>query len=477
MRRMSTTAPSAARPASEPLPRWASLLDLLTVILLIATLVLLAFGGVRFRVAGLRVSIMSAWRPFLAAAIVAAIRHVIVRRDPLYARVVAWIRTTRNSEAFAASWPVFIATRLAVLIIGYFAVVTIGYPETVPPFRVYENELRNLPARWDTGWYLAIATGGYRWAADVTGQQNIAFFPAYPILMRIAGRILRDETLWAGVAISLAAFFAALVYFYRLARDWLDAPGATAATTLLAAYPFALFFSAAYTESLFLLAAVGAFYHLRRDQFLAAGLWGVLAGLTRPNGCLLAIPLVLVVLEKRRRESASGFAADRRLLTALAAAAMPAVGMAIFSAFLLRLTGNPLEWARNHAAWGRTFRGVHRIVLDRYDFITEYGLYEYTVSLPVDVLNGIAAVFALVMTWPVWKRLGLSFATFVLVNLVPPLAMGGLLSIGRVTSVLFPVFICLAQVVKPERRAVVTMGFAMLQAFFAALFFTWRPLY
>jgi mannosyltransferase PIG-V len=478
---MPTSAISPPPPVSDrapaPLPRWATILDLLTLFLIGVALLLVAFGGLRLRFAGIRLSIMTPWRPLLWAAAVAVVRHAIVRRDPVYARALEWARVTQRSEAFAASWPVFLATRLSVLAIGYFAVLTIGYPQTVPPFRVYENELRNLPARWDTGWYLAIATGGYRWSPEVTGQQNVAFFPAYPLLMRMAGRVLRDETLWAGVVISLAAFFAALVYFYRLAREWLDAPAAAVATALLATYPFALFYSAAYTESLFLLAAVAAIYHLRRDELVAAGVWGVLAGLTRPNGCLLAIPLALVVVERRRAAGHSVWAIDRQLVRQLAAAAMPVAGLAIFSAFLFRLTGNPLEWARSHAAWGRTFRGVHRIVLDRYDFISEYGLYEYTVSLPVDVMNGIAAVFALGMTWPVWRRVGVSAAAFMLVNLLPPLAMGGLLSIGRVTSILFPMFIGLALLVHPSRRQIWLIGFAMVQAFFAALFFTWRPLY
>lgn len=491
MRRMSPVAPSASGSSPAPLPRWATLFDLITVFLLVLTLAVLAFGGLRVHLAGVRLSMTSPLRLFMFALAFTIIRHAVVRRQPLYARVVAWAQATRRSDAFAASWPVFVASRFTILAVGYFAVITFGYPNQVPPFRIYVNELHNLPARWDTGWYLGIATTGYRWTAGITGQQNIAFFPAYPILMRIAGRVLRDETLWAGIVISLAAFFGALVYCYQFAREWLDDKGAAASTAFLAAYPFALFYSAAYTESLFLLAAVAAFYHLRHDQLLMAGAWGVIAGLTRPNGCLIAIPLALFVLEQRRRQTtlhrdrhATGFAAQRkdqngtpRLAAQALAVAMPIIGMMIYSAYVMRLTGNPLEWARTHAAWGRTFRGVHRIILDRYDFISEYGLYEYTVSLPIDFLNGLAAVFALGMTWPVWKRLGSSLAMFVLVNLIPPLAMGGLLSIGRVTSVLFPIFICLAQIVRSERRPAWWMGFAMLQAFFAALFFTWRPLY
>jgi Mannosyltransferase (PIG-V) len=459
--------------SSPPLPRWATALDLLSLVLIGLAAVILAFGGVRLRVAGLRVSLMSPERILVWATVASVVRHVLVRRDPLYRRALLWLQALRRSDAMGAAWPVFLITRLAVLVIGYFAVATVGYPERVPPFRIYENELRNLPARWDTGWYISIASAGYSWSPEVTGQQKIAFFPAYPILMRMVGRLFNDQTLWAGVIVSLGAFLAALVYFYKLAREWLEPDAARAALLLLAAYPFALFYSAAYTESLFLLAAVAAFYHFRRDELLWASAWGLVAGLTRPNGCLLSIALGLVLVERGWRDVRF----NRRTFARLAAVAMPVVGLAIFSAFILRLTGNPFEWARSHAAWGRTYEGVHRVVLDRYDFISEYGIYEYTKSLPIDVMNGVAAAFSLALVWPVWRFLGASAASFILLNLLPPLAVGGLLSIGRVTAVLFPMFIWLGRAIRPERRQIWVLGFAMVQAFFAVLFFTWRPLF
>ncbi len=61
-------------------------------------------------------------------------------------------------------------------------------------------------------------------------------------------------------------------------------------------YPFALFYSAAYTESLFLLTVVAACYHFERDELWQAGLWGLIAGLTRPNGCLLSVVLALMAI-------------------------------------------------------------------------------------------------------------------------------------------------------------------------------------
>ena len=93
------------------------------------------------------------------------------------------------------------------------------------------------------------------------------------------------------------------------------------------------------------------------------------------------------------------------------------------------------------------------------------------------VLGGAAVLFALACVVPVWVRLGLPYAILILVNLLPPLMMGGLLSMGRVTSVLFPIFVWLGSAVPTAHRPAWIAIFAMLQAICAAMFFTWRPLY
>ena len=93
------------------------------------------------------------------------------------------------------------------------------------------------------------------------------------------------------------------------------------------------------------------------------------------------------------------------------------------------------------------------------------------------MMQAFAVIFVLVSVWPVFRRLGLAYAAMILVNVLPPLAMGGLLSMGRVTSVLFPTFLWLAAVIPPTHRFGWIALFAMMQALCAILFFTWRPLY
>jgi hypothetical protein len=86
-------------------------------------------------------------------------------------------------------------------------------------------------------------------------------------------------------------------------------------------------------------------------------------------------------------------------------------------------------------------------------------------------------IFALLMLWPVARRLGLAYAAFVLVNLVPPLLAGGVLSMGRLTATLFPLFLALAASVSPRAVPPLVTAFALGQGLAAVLFFTWRPLF
>ena len=66
---------------------------------------------------------------------------------------------------------------------------------------------------------------------------------------------------------------------------------------------------------------------------------------------------------------------------------------------------------------------------------------------------------------------------YALVSLILALAIGsgGLLSVGRVVSTLFPLFIYLGARLTAGQTMLALAVFASLQGFGAALFYTWRP--
>jgi hypothetical protein len=156
---------------------------------------------------------------------------------------------------------------------------------------------------------------------------------------------------------------------------------------------------------------------------------------------------------------------------------MPAVGVLLYSLFVGQLTGNPLAWAAGHSAWGRRYEGFGALVADKYGVISSVGVGGFVSYQAYEFLNALGVLFALAAVWPVTRRFGYAYAAFILINILPPLAAGGLMSAGRFSSVLFPAFLWLAAAVPARRRAGWIMVFAALQAFNAALFYTWRPLY
>ena len=442
------------------------------------------FGGFNLQLGPVPVSLHGAGRLLFIGLALIAIRHAANPEDPLHRKIARVYRTRREGSALAVA-PAAVATRLVALLAGYMAVNTIGPAPDLVGFTLSSRPLLNLPARFDAGWYGGIALDGYSFQGRWDRQQNVAFFPAFPMAMRIAGyplgafapRVPRDvriaRLLWAGGLISILAFAWAGIYIWRLTAEMVGEPRAPAAVALLAAYPFAVFFSAAYTESLFLLGCAGCVYHFRREAWLPAATWGLLVGLTRPNGCFLSVVLAVMLLERVRTVTAWP---SSQLARAILAAAAPGIGMLIYSAYVHRLTGDFFGWARLHETWGRSFSGLAPVER-AYGWLVDEGLLTVVQNVPYDTLNTLGLIFALAMVWPVARRLGVAFALFILVNVLPPLLAGGVLSMGRITSTLFPVFIALAAVMPPRAVPPLVTAFAIGQGLAAALFFTWRPLF
>lgn len=474
-------------------PRWAAWLDALVLILTAVTVkaaVSHGFHLILIRQA-LAVHAGDPWRPAVAVLILVAVRHWLVPRPNLLQRIAAIPRAWR-SEPRAGLARLWAASRFGVLFAGMIAILVIGRPAGMT-YRVSDDPLVDLTARWDAAWYSGIAREGYSYNARTGGgeQQTVAFFPAYPMILRVAAAFTEPERvrdmsydtyierrdsriMWAGSLVTIALFLPALMVFYRWAESKGGPDVGGGAVLLLAAYPFSVFYSAPYTESLFLLAAVGACLAFEQHRWLSAAVFGLLTGLTRPNGAMLSLTLgLLAIAPVFRRERIT----MRSLALRVAVASMPGVGMLLYSAYIYSLTGDPLAWMKVQQAWGRSFAGTMGYVQWTMTAVRDQGFLFYVKSAPVEMIQTLAALFALVMVWPVWRRLGAAYAVFILANLLPPLFKGGVLSIGRMTSTLFPVFAVLAMMVPPERRGGWLVFFAIGQGLIAALFFTWRPVY
>ena len=476
--------PSPADELEAPteLPGLVTLADSLTIVIGLAALAVMVGGGFRINLGVTRLSVTTPWAPFLIACAIGAFRHYRVPAPHVVERLWRGLHRFTSRDGFKAAWRPFVATRIAVLAIGILAVYTIGMPKEARSLSVSDSQFVNLPLRFDAGWYLSVARIGYMWTPrdrELGRQQNIVFFPALPMGMRVLGYVFGRSGvayLYAGVLISHVAFLVALMLLFELAREDLgDAAAAGATVTLLASYPFSIFHGAVYTESLYLLGVVGAVLAFKRGQWTQAFAWGVLVGLTRPNGLILSATLATLLVERLWRHP-SGLRGWRELpLPALAVPIGPVAGAAIYCLYMWHLTGNPFQWSEQQVAWGRTFSGLSPFT-GAATFTAEYGLESYVEMVPYDAINAVPALCALGLAIPIGRRFGWAYAVFIVSNLVPPLLLGGVLSGGRFTATLFPMFIWLGATTRSATPTVV-MFFAMLQSLTAALFYTWRPLF
>jgi hypothetical protein len=382
----------------------------------------------------------------------------------------------RQPSAAAVVATAVVGTRLPILLLGALAVTIVG---TVPPpaaeavWRVSSNELANLLARWDTFFYYTIATDGYHWDPAVFRHYNVVFFPMYAMLMRWGGAALGGQPLVAGLIVSLAAFAGAMTLLYRLARLDLGEDYAWRVVLLISTFPYALYYSAVYTESLFLLLSVGAFYAMRRGRLGWVAICGLAAGLTRPNGFWLALPLACLALWPPDRAAAGGRAQTSvRLPLALLAACVPVIGVTIFSGYLYWRFGDPIAWVHGQAAWGMP-------LMLRAGAPDPGKLPGEATIKPIEVLvwigNIAAFVAAVAAIRPVTRRFGLAYGAWIAVNIFPPVAAHLFMSLGRFISVLFPFFFWLAIRIPRGRLARVAGVFAACQAVLAIWFFLWRP--
>ena len=105
----------------------------------------------------------------------------------------------------------------------------------------------------------------------------------------------------------------------------------------------------------------------------------------------------------------------RRLIVA----AMPGIGMLIFTAYLYQMTGIWFAWSKTHAAWGRVLGG--ETPLAGLAGLGSDGLLGFASDHPYDLLNGLGLLLALLPVRAVW-RLSPAWTMFVLVNVLVPLA-------------------------------------------------------
>ncbi|MDP9024191.1 MAG: hypothetical protein M3N13_02300, partial [Candidatus Eremiobacteraeota bacterium] len=349
----------------------------------------------------------------------------------------------------------FVATRIAIIVIAELAAVIIGQR---PGTHIQESShvMLNVWGRWDAVHYLDIATQGYQ-------GTNMAFFPLFPLLIRVLGD-LSGYHLVAGLVISNASFFFGLLFLYKLLEHEYERSVARRAIFYVSIFPSAVFFSAVYTESLFFMLTVASFYYMRSHRWWLAGAIGFFAAMTRVEGILLVVPFFIEWLMQYKGRYVTE-------LRSLAASALIPLGLLSYMGYLWVLRADPLYFSHVQIHWNRHFAPPWVSLINSFEKLG-------TATQSLTVANqSLEIAFTLLMIGVLvagWRRLRPSYIAYMSLSILVPMSTSSLMSMPRFALVLFPMFAILARWGDNPLVNNVILAFSLpLLGLFTVLFADW----
>lgn len=345
----------------------------------------------------------------------------------------------------------FVVTRVLLTAIGLLAYPFIWHMSLSMP-----SEWLRIWGVWDSAMYIDIAKYGYFVPADVTKVANYAFFPLYPLLMRLLGMAVDDPAL-AGFIISNACLLVSCFYLYRLVRLDSDERIAMRSIKYLFLFPTAFVLSGILTESLFLALSLACLYYAKKGNWHLAGALGFFAALTRPYGVVIILPVLYEYIKSKELRL------EKIRADALWMLLIPA-GISAYAVYCYYLTGDFLAFAHIQSAWGGRLS----------DPITQlWG----RLSAPgtVEVLfGGCFTLAALAVMLLSYRKVGFSLWLYGLMLILIPLSTpSSAWSMARYIVVAFPLFIVFARLGENrEFDEAATLGMALLQGVLMALWTT-----
>ena len=196
---------------------------------------------------------------------------------------------------------------------------------------------------WDAQFYKLIATSGYPKSAP----QRASYSPLYPEIVHVVMRVTTMSEEPAALLVGWTALFFATWGLIRLTRNLLPGSQSWRGAWLFCWFPASVFIVAGYAESTFAALFAWMLVALSERRPWLAAVAASLAGITRPEGPLLFVALVVWALTQP----------TRRYTRAVALAIVSEIGPAAWTLFLWARYGNPFEefyvqkyWHR-HATW------------------------------------------------------------------------------------------------------------------------------
>lgn len=358
-----------------------------------------------------------------------------------------------------------LAFRLAMLLLGYLILLLVAG----------DSEPRSLESAMMNGdgyHYLQLVEKGYSGYTENGEHLFLVFFPLY-VWFTQGVNLLVGNAFVSGLMVSFLCYNVACVFVYRLAREEMNRRSAQRAVVFLSVFPFAFFFGGMMTESLFLLTTSASLLYLRRHRWWAAGVWGVLAAMTRMHGILLAGAILVELLESQKVLSRDGRGWKQRLLSVLRRlpwALLPFLGTGAYLLLNYIVDGDPFAFVTHQQHWYQGFLWFSQTL--QYVGTNAFFWGDLTIRAAVWLPQLILFVVFFGVLALCWRRFPASLTLYAFFYLILNYSLSWLLSGGRYLSCDIPFFLFAAALTekRPSLDRGVAAGMAVLLGVY---YFAW----
>ena len=317
---------------------------------------------------------------------------------------------------------------------------------------------------WDTLWWLSVAEVGY--VADpkleAKVEQNVVFYPLYPLLIR-GLKSIGIHPILGGLLIANSVMLLATCLFYRLAVEQFGANSARWTLWLWLSFPTSFFGTVPYSEPLMMLLSVLSMRAFLQQKYVASGLLAGVASALRNQGVLLGSALLVP------------FFCGPKRFRALIGGLCSGLGLLIYMGYLWSEFGDPLYFLQAQKVWRPAIDDANPLLFaKKYMISLLHSLYlainggpplEYYSGRLCDPWLGLWVLIWLPAVWK-WNR-GLFVVALSMIAL--PFATGTAASLGRYVWAILPVFLVMGHQLRQSRLRwlilTVSLGLLMWQAY------------
>ncbi|MCR6636100.1 hypothetical protein [Devosia sp.] len=302
--------------------------------------------------------------------------------------------------------------------------------------------------RWDCTWYIRMAETGYDTfpVPSRVSAGNWAFFPFYPILVGLIGKLIPLPTIVLASLLSIATAYAAVIVAWPLLGRNIRAYTLYAAFVLSG--PLSFYFTTFFTEVMFVLLTTLVFRFLGRSDYLGAAASAALLSGTRIVGVFASLSIGVKALMDYRQDKGTwrgivgGLLGQPKLVLAIF---ISPLGFFTYAAFLNYWIGDGLAFSHTQRAWGRQIANPATYLWE--------GLVNWPnggALLSNSQILALAAVTGLVITGVLAWRKQWPAVVFCLFCIIIPLA-AGLASMLRFMAGMAPITITAATILGKNR--------------------------